>query len=810
MRRAVAKIIPNRQPKHDIATSSNSNSNINALSGANNTISNNNNKTSTFGNHLSNLSSKIDYHSIEEFYIILDEPHKSWLPGDEVSGQIILISKKNLSNISLTLSLVGYVKINASSHSKLRPVKHNLFNHTINIFGFQEITPNNPDDFTNGLYKGEHRFPFIVKLPNKRVFTSIDFGKGSIVYLLRGTIGNTVYNTPSSSSSQGSDSNSNANSPSNIFNKTKNLKLLSNTNYTSEKIIQLINPIDVSKLPPPKPKRLIIKDPRYAKILSRTQSNASTVNSLNTYSTISSNNSDTTTNTINNNINNNNNNTNNSNNTNNDLSINQNPVGDSNSSSIIPNNNTSISISTPGSDIQKPESIKVSLEIPQRGYLRGELIPIKLNIKHLKKLQDVNGIILTFVRVCRLNNGPEGLFESFRKDLQQSIIPLFVDPNTYKSEINTSVRVPADAFPTIVGCPLVSFQYFVEVLINLSGKSVVIDGIENNPTSGSSKISDELNPSRLYEPTTLDPSNFNINLNVTNPINSERSGYINTDKYKRMKKFIQITTEIVIGTHRLIMNDDNNINNNHTNSNINNNSIGVSPISRRSSLFSGSNVSSNNLNNSQPDSSPAQQTQPQPSALPPIPILISSDMNSNINPGSNSTYINAIPESSVMNNFETPPYFENDNQNPINMNYDIPNYEDISNENQNSFINVNNNYDGMNENINNLNSLSEKERMKNHELSLLPSEPPLEDLEDNDHETISSTERSSNILEGDEDEEEEDKEIEGNKQNEESLSFNNFTPPSLLNTKETGLNNEMKTKDQNNDDETIQNHQFFS
>ena len=68
-------------------------------------------------------------------------------------------------------------------------------------------------------------------------------------------------------------------------------------------------------------------------------------------------------------------------------------------------------------------TIKAILEVPQRGYLRGELIPIKLSINHLRKIQDFNGIIITFVRVCRLDNGPDGVVESFRKDLQQLILP---------------------------------------------------------------------------------------------------------------------------------------------------------------------------------------------------------------------------------------------------------------------------------------------------------------------------------------------------------------------------------------------------
>ncbi|EGW34627.1 uncharacterized protein SPAPADRAFT_57673, partial [Spathaspora passalidarum NRRL Y-27907] len=156
MRKAVSRILPKQKPYESAST---------LLSTS----------TSTSSNF------KIDFHSIDDFYIQLDNPHQIWLPGDEVPGQIVLITKKNLANIVITLSLIGFIKINASSQSKLRPIKHTLFDHTIKIYG-EEETSN--ADFNNGLFKGEHVFPFIVKLPNKRIFTSIDFGKGSINYTL--------------------------------------------------------------------------------------------------------------------------------------------------------------------------------------------------------------------------------------------------------------------------------------------------------------------------------------------------------------------------------------------------------------------------------------------------------------------------------------------------------------------------------------------------------------------------------------------------------------------------------------------------
>ncbi|KAK6455980.1 pH-response regulator protein [Scheffersomyces xylosifermentans] len=644
MRRAVSKIIPT--PKF---------------------LSNNSSGESTLSSNF-----RIDFNSVAEFYIQLDKPHKTWLPGDEVPGQIILISKKNVANIVITLSLIGYVKINASSHSKLRPIKQTLFDHTIKIYGDSLSAQDESGELANGLYKGEHVFPFIVKLPNKRVFTSIDFGKGSINYILRASIGNSSSYTTTSASSQNqsppatqASSNSHLSSSS-LFAKTKGLKILHNPTYTSEKLINLVNPIDVTALPAPKPKRLILKDPRgqNAKKLSRTQSSTSTINTINTmntYSTLSSNNSE-----------------------NNDNSNTTNTITFANTNSSTNPNTASPFPTIDKANFQKPETIKVSLEIPQRGYLRGELIPIKLSINHLKKIQDLNGIIITLVRVCRLDNGAESFFESFRKDLQQSVIPLYVDPVTFQSEINTSLRVPADAFPTIVGCPLVSFQYFIEVLVNLSGKSLALDndGVpEHHPQT---KVVD-------------DPTTFNFNFNtpsLASQHHKERSGFINTDKFKRSKKFLQLTTEVVIGTHRSSSNETEREN---VNGAINDMTIADQPsLSRRSS----SSVSNNSPNNG--------------SVLPQASMSLSGQP----------SYINAIPETAAMNSFQSPPYFENQSgYPPVPTNFNsIPNYNELNGTSALGTAVAS----GQDREI------SEKERMRAHESSLLPSAPPLDGVEEDD------------------------------------------------------------------------------
>lgn len=450
-----------------------------------------------------NLPYRLDHAAVEDFYIALDHPHKSWLPGDEILGQVILILKRNLANIAIVFLFAGYVRINALHHLKLRAVKHVLFNHNIKIYGPETATG---DDFANGLYKGEHRFPFIVKLPNKRVYTLLDFGKGAIEYVLKALLRSADSPAPllpGASPLPGTE----------LLGKARALLKLHLPTFTLERTIQLVNPIDVAELAPPKPKRLLIKDPRRTLALARVQLLASTIA---TFSTLLSNNLDSE-------------------------SIATGPTPTGGSAAQTPTlgvhaspSNASATLSgaasSPGTD--RPSYIRVSMELGQRGFLRGELIPIKVSISHFKKIQDLRGVIVTLVRVCRLDYGPDGLYESFRKDLLQLVIPLYVDPTTLLLELHTSLRVPPDAFPTILGCPMVLFQYFVEVMLNLSGKPVSVDAV------------DAVRP--LAPPD--DAADYTYH---TYASAQSRSDFINTDKFKRLKKFVHITSEVVIGTHRL-------------------------------------------------------------------------------------------------------------------------------------------------------------------------------------------------------------------------------------------------------------------
>lgn len=162
-----------------------------------------------------------------------------------------------------------------------------------------------------------------------------------------------------------------------------------------------------------------------------------------------------------------------------------------------------------GSKGSAPEkTITATIELLKSGCLPGDNLPLKVSIRHTKAIKSMHGIIITFYRQGRIDSAPPlslftnikgkeaqrlkheeyypksktglgglsltsaGSSSLFRKDLAQTLAPILVDPITLTSTVNASVRVPEDAFPTISGVPgeMISFKYYVEVVVDLGGK----------------------------------------------------------------------------------------------------------------------------------------------------------------------------------------------------------------------------------------------------------------------------------------------------------------------------------------------------
>lgn len=151
------------------------------------------------------------------------------------------------------------------------------------------------------------------------------------------------------------------------------------------------------------------------------------------------------------------------------------------------------------------KNITTEVESCVGGCLRGDSIPVKVSVNHVKHIKSMNGVIVTLFRQARVDMHPAiplgptekssnpkyedyyprsktglgglslsgaGSSHMFRKDLSQTVQPLIVDPGSLLSEVTVKVRVPEDAFPTISTVPgaMISFKYYVEVVVDIQGK----------------------------------------------------------------------------------------------------------------------------------------------------------------------------------------------------------------------------------------------------------------------------------------------------------------------------------------------------
>ncbi|KAK9479469.1 hypothetical protein V1514DRAFT_327993 [Lipomyces japonicus] len=401
---------------------------------------------------LASLSSPLA--AFDEFYVVLDEPHKVWGPGDSVTGAVVLDLPKPVKTIQLRLRLLGQLTIrnplvtgssfrrvlcheqiilwdaSSSSTSSMSSSSSSLpspsRNHNddddavINAVTSLDISNPNPNLTSSSsslssttslprptssqfslqstqvvakkLPRGEHTFAFMFELPSKGLMTSLEFEKGSIVYTLTASHHRPGPFPPA----------------------------------TCHKLLPVQCALDIADLPPAKPSML------------------------------------------------------------------------------------SVEISKKNRRRERGTATAI-VETPSIGSLRGENLPVKITVRHVREVRNVTGVVITFLRISRVcAHDFEPL--SFRKDLVQTVVPLYIDGKTLTTTITANMRIPADIFPTIDEYPLVAFKYCLEVVIDLSGKA-------------------DLPFHRTAEDVTSRP-------------------YVDIELFKRKKGVVSLWTEIVIGTER--------------------------------------------------------------------------------------------------------------------------------------------------------------------------------------------------------------------------------------------------------------------
>ncbi|KKY15051.1 putative ph response protein [Phaeomoniella chlamydospora] len=209
--------------------------------------------------------------------------------------------------------------------------------------------------------------------------------------------------------------------------------------------------------------------------------------------------------------------------------------------------------------------ITATTELVRPGGIPGDTIPVKVSVKHTKAIRGI--VIVTLYRQGRIDMhpplpmGPQskgktaeyedvypksktglgGLhFTSgspssvFRKDLSQTTAPMIINPYTLTAEVKASIRVPEDAFPSISNVPgaMISFKYYVEVVIDVCGKL------------GESRLLDRLS-------LTTDTNNYASN-GVYNQRNNLTSTWadriIDTDPIRRIKTVVSCVFDVTVGS----------------------------------------------------------------------------------------------------------------------------------------------------------------------------------------------------------------------------------------------------------------------
>lgn len=221
------------------------------------------------------------------------------------------------------------------------------------------------------------------------------------------------------------------------------------------------------------------------------------------------------------------------------------------------------------------ELVTATIQLLQGGCLPGDKLPLEISISHNRPVKSLQGIIITMYREGHVDTHPAiplgptepgkkqeyedyypksrtglgglslssaGSSSGFRKNLSQKIVPLIVDPQSLHATVKTSIQAPEDVFPTISSVPgaMITFKYFIEVVIDLGGKFTSSDRIlpRLHMTGWASKFEyGDFMGSKLDAPEGL-TTPFGVPLN-----------FLNTEGLRREKGVVACVFEVIVGTY---------------------------------------------------------------------------------------------------------------------------------------------------------------------------------------------------------------------------------------------------------------------
>ncbi|KAH0268820.1 HMG-box, partial [Aureobasidium melanogenum] len=449
--------------------------------------------------------------SIADFHIKAQDPHKQYSPGESVKGCVVVKVVKPVRVTHVSVCLHGFVQVFRTPGATADQLRGN----TNRIGRAQGRGKKSGEYFGNGfaslfedesvlcgdgrLDEGVYCFDFEVQFPDDMDLpSSIDFERGTISYMLTATLTRPTTITPIT---------------------------------THEQKIYLVERVDIAPLLAPKP-RTITLEPVSRKI----KTNKASV-SLSTR-------------------------------TPNNPSHEPRPPTPSLSELSLDSRVSSSPSDSPH------KVITATVELLKGACLRGDSFPIRISINHTKHIKSINGIIITLYRQARVDMHPAlplgpvsdgqkrkyedyypksitglgglslsgaGSSHTFRKDLAQILVPLYVDPISLTAEINAKIGVPHGAFPTINTVPgaMISFRYYIEVVLDIQGKLTHDRYLSQH---GSGPVSAAARPVDAKE------NNLFSGPDDTPFLMLNGAGILDTAPIRRDKSVATCTFEVVVGT----------------------------------------------------------------------------------------------------------------------------------------------------------------------------------------------------------------------------------------------------------------------
>lgn len=449
--------------------------------------------------------------SIADFHIKAQDPHKQYSPGETVKGCVVVKVVKPVRVTHVSVCLHGFAQVYRTPGATADQLRGN----TNRIGRAQGRGKKSGEYFGNGfaslfedesvlcgdgrLDEGVYRFDFEVQFPDDMDLpSSIDFERGTISYMLTATLTRPTTIAPV---------------------------------ITHDQKIYLVERVDIAPLLSPKP-RTITLEPVSRKIKSAKASASLQPRTPNTPSHEGR------------------------------------PPTPSLSEFSIDSRVSSSPSDTPH------KLITATVELLKGACLRGDSFPVRISINHTKHIKSINGIIITLYRQARVDMHPAlplgpvsdgqkrkyedyypksitglgglslsgaGSSHTFRKDLAQILVPLYVDPISLTAEINAKIGVPHGAFPTINTVPgaMISFRYYIEVVLDIQGKLTHDRYLSQH---GSGPVSAAARPVDAKE------NNLFNGPDDTPFLMLNGAGILDTAPIRRDKSVATCTFEVVVGT----------------------------------------------------------------------------------------------------------------------------------------------------------------------------------------------------------------------------------------------------------------------